>query len=252
MGSSKIVGHIDLSQRMDEWAQVVFPRFSLRMFPRDVATIAAELGEYASLRVTVEPVNATGCARDEHRAAGELLPGACADCGVDGADVKNPASLRSAEEIAREMVVRIDWERRNRLVKLYDGNVYVHVELASDGEIDDLQALLARVIKRARADGAAGALAAQQPRDLASRIRALYSEYADRLLEERGDNATVLGAIMNRLKYAMHDARRGESMTTHIDSLRTAARCHLRSWSEIVLHVADDLERIVRECEAQR
>lgn len=67
------------------------------------------------------------------------------------------ATMRSAEEVAREMVKRIDWERCNRLVKLDDGNGYVHIELASDAEIGDLEALLARLIKRAREEGAAEA-----------------------------------------------------------------------------------------------
>lgn len=65
------------------------------------------------------------------------------------------ATMRSAEEVAREMVKRIDWERCNRLVKLDDGNGYVHIELASDAEIGDLEALLVRVIERTRAEGVA-------------------------------------------------------------------------------------------------
>lgn len=133
----------------------------------------------------------------------------------------------------------------------------------------------ARGLGRA-ADGAAAALAAQQPdetpeeqearhraelrrareeshdratydeppspRDLAGRIRALVQEYAGRWLESTYVNERQTEFEMRTMRCAYHRVIRGES----IDSAWIAV---LRR--DCQFRVADDLERIVRDCEVR-
>lgn len=84
---------------------------------------------------------------------------------------------------------------------------------------------------------------AQQPRDLAGRIRDLIDLHVTRWLEASGDDATVLRIVVERLREAHDCVRQGRSIGPIIDEFRR----RYRPWASIVDRAADELETIVRE-----
>jgi hypothetical protein len=139
--------------------------------------------------------------------------------------------LRSAEEIAREMV-------------------YSHGPCELDWPATIGAACAVRIVAAA-IDRARAAVAGQQPRDLAGRIRALIQEYAGRWAdaEPRSIERRAATGVMDDLCRALDDVRTGTGrpLTWWIElfrhpsgSMDPTIRAH-RSLA------ADELEAIVRE-----
>ncbi|WP_437310110.1 hypothetical protein [Sorangium sp. So ce388] len=199
-----------------------------------------------------------------------------------------PAPLRSAEEIAREMVtVEYDKDTGAHYAVIWDRKADVEVclgdastEAGARDEAKTAEGILRRVLEQGREEGAAAerervarlvlcdstplsrrsivsAIRAleprhEQPRDLAGRIRALVQEYAGRWADTDLSDTTsrlALREILDTLRLALLDARAGI-----LPISRVAYMCE-QLWGPgrlLVEQAADDLERIVRECEAQR
>lgn len=173
---------------------------------------------------------------------------------VEPADVPADAPPRSAEEIAREMVSEIDVAMSMTGPHIYHFSVggvscaYDDPRRAKANRKVAIEMLVA-TIERSRDDGAAAALAGQQPRDLAGRIRALVQKTAGEWVD------------------AHHDGPRSFAYQETLRWLRNACCLDHRDPSEVVgilrQHVygenadvyasaADELEAIVRECEEER
>lgn len=191
----------------------------------------------------------------------EILPMLCPNCGPP----------RSAEEIARELEALAqaagaeadrpqtaleDSMYQSGLQFAYDDSAQRVRPLAGQQPVETVEQQEARhraAIRRAREESHDASLYAEpeQPRDLAGRIRALVQEYAGRYAD--ADNLAEVDALqeaLESLQWAAHSVRVGTPLTKWIEGLRE--RAHESTHSDVLLRVADDLERIVRECEARR
>jgi hypothetical protein len=175
---------------------------------------------------------------------------------LEMADASAHAPPRSAEEIAREIVphpylVDGEWHA----IASAGGRLAISVrasEADAERDADEAISILSATIAQARADGAAAALAGQQPRDLAGRIRGLIQEYAGRWAdaEPRSIERRAATGVMDDLCRALDDVRTGTGrpLTWWIElfrhpggSMDPTIRAH-RSLA------ADELAAIVREC----
>jgi hypothetical protein len=178
---------------------------------------------------------------------------------LDMAACGSAAAPRSAEEIAREMVgidrdldtgayFAVISSRETDASLCLEDNA---TEAGAEGSARAAESILARLYDRGRADGAAAALAGQQPIDLAGRIRALIQEYAGRWAdaEPRSIERRAATGVMDDLCRALDDVRTGTGrpLTWWIElfrhpsgSMDPTIRAH-RSLA------ADELDAIVRE-----
>lgn len=153
----------------------------------------------------------------------------------------SPANAqRSAEEIAREMVS----DRRGDLAKVL--GIEVRISAIDHAEMRPRMAML---IEQSRAEGNAAAQP-EQPRDLARRVRALVQEYAGRWVDSFRHETSALRESMSLMRDVVQSGAHAESVTMLVDQLRTKDDFPERRL--IFRRAADDLERILREHEAQQ
>lgn len=138
------------------------------------------------------------------------------------AAVSAPELSRPAEEIARETITQRTWLGIDDVWFSHESTRLARVELA-------------RIIAQARADGAAAALAGQQPRDLAGRIRALIQEYAGRWAdaEPRSIERRAATGVMDDLCRALDDVRTGTGRP-------------LTWWIELLRHPSGSMDPTIR------
>lgn len=155
------------------------------------------------------------------------------------------AAPRSAAEIAREMVSDPNptWHWARILGAEFSS--------ATPDGIETVRRNVVLLITQARADGAAAALAGQQPRDLAGRIRALIQEYAGRWAdaEPRSIERRAATGVMDDLCRALDDVRTGTGrpLTWWIELFRHPSGSMDPTIRAHRSRAADELEAIVRE-----
>jgi cell division septum initiation protein DivIVA len=162
-------------------------------------------------------------------------------------------ALRSAEEIAREMVsepVSVDFP---------NGFCDWSGEIASERawfmtkddafvSLDAIRLGIQLAITQARADGAA-ALAGQRIRDLAGRIRGLAQEYAGRYVDAATeDDVASYRTAMQHLRWAYRIAVKGVEVDQRMRERIEKMRDDTYGPDDPVSKAADELESIVREC----
>lgn len=94
------------------------------------------------------------------------------------------------------------------------------------------------------------AFEAAQPRDLAGRIRGLIQEYAGRWCDSFRHETSALREAMGLMRDVVQSGAHVDSATMLVEQLRAK-----NDWPErraVFREVADELEAIVRDCEAQR
>ena len=98
-------------------------------------------------------------------------------------------------------------------------------------------------------------LHADQPRDLAGRIRGLIQqkagEWADSVAEDYA-TSDALSEVMRWLFNAAYDVRTGEDVSKRVVAMRRAAGAARKRTALVFAKTADEIESIVRECEEKR
>lgn len=156
------------------------------------------------------------------------------------------APPRSAEEIALEMVS--DPHPTWHWARIFGAEF----SSATPDGIKTARRNVALLITQARADGAAAALAGQQPRDLVGRIRAMVQQKAGEWADEPDMERTKVRLdILRILRLALAHAKScGLVDYGYVEDLRSRASSW-RSYADVsanATQAADELETIVREC----
>jgi hypothetical protein len=226
-----------------------------------------------------------------------MLPPGTVHGPIESADAffAAPASTpRPAEEIAREMVP----EPRHLQSRGWISTVCGYEIGMAPSSADQIRSDIARAIEQARADGVAAAVAGQQPRDPAPRLRCACDHRDDNacslredyfgasegcacdchrpdapqprdlagriralLMRKAGEWATEtrvgvsdeLHDVMNMLRLVIHRNSSVAAAEACVDEMRKRARTfRFFPAGETLKAAADQLEAIVRECEAEQ